>query len=96
MILLFTSADTILSLPRVLGVIVATIILVLEVICLIGISFRHIIPHHVASGAYQFVFSLMLLGLVDVVRSYTRALFGTLLLKAHSFLIQAVVDQFGL
>ena len=51
MILLFTSADTILSLPRVLGVIVATIILVLEVICLIGISFRHIIPHHVRSRA---------------------------------------------
>ena len=39
MILLFTSADTILGLPRVLGVIVATIILVLEVICLIGVSF---------------------------------------------------------
>lgn len=70
--LLFTSADTILGLPRVLGVVVPRIILILEVICLVAgllglhlsrpVSFGHVVPHHVSSCTYQFAFSLVLLG----------------------------------
>ena len=59
--LLFTSTDTVLGLSRSLGVVMAIIILILEVICLIvvllclnlsrAISLGHIIPHHIRSRA---------------------------------------------
>lgn len=70
--LLFTSPDTILGLPRVLGVVVPRIILILEVISLVvrllalhlsrPVSFGHVVPHHVSSCTYQFAFPLVLLG----------------------------------
>lgn len=89
MALLFTSTYTILGLPRVLGVKLAGIILILKVIWLIvgllalhlarGIAFRHIISHHVSSGAYQFTLSLVLLGLINTIGSNSWPRFDALL-----------------
>lgn len=87
MSLFFASADTILSLSCILGIIMTRIILILKIICLIvrllhlsrPISFGHVVAYHVASCTNQFAFSLVLLGLVNTIWSNSWARFHTLL-----------------